>query len=104
MAGSWSPCSLNKEILAAMEHGEFIAERAISQWRVEHNAAMPAPLEKEVVMLKSHIDRGLSLPPSKFLTGMLAYYKLQLHHSPPNSFTIIAGFVILCEGYLRVQP
>jgi hypothetical protein len=65
---------------------------------------MHAPLEKEVVMLKSHVDHGLSLPPSRFFTGMLAYYKLQLHHNPPNSFTIIAGFVALCKGYLGVQP
>jgi hypothetical protein len=25
---------------------------------------MPAPSKKEIVILKSHIDRGLSLPPS----------------------------------------
>jgi hypothetical protein len=65
---------------------------------------MPAPLEKEVVKLKSRIDRGLSLPPSYFLKGMLFHYKLQLHHITPNSFTIIAGFVALCEGYLGVSP
>jgi hypothetical protein len=61
-------------------------------------------LIKEVVMLKSHVDRGLSLWPSYFLKGMLFHYKLQLHHILPNSFTIIAGFVALCEGYLGVPP
>jgi hypothetical protein len=104
MVGCWGPCTLNEDILVAMEQEGTIEERTISQWWVELNAAMPAPLEKEVVMLKSHVDRGLSLPPSKFLTGMLAYHKLQLHHIPPNSFTIIAGFVTLCEGHLGVQP
>jgi hypothetical protein len=74
--GCWSPCSLNEEILATMEKNGFIVGRAISRWWVENNAAMHAPLEKEVVMLKSHVDRGLSLPPSRFFTGMLAYYKL----------------------------
>jgi hypothetical protein len=101
-AGCWSPCSLNEEILATMEHKGFIAGRAISRWWVENNAVMPAPLE-EVVMLKYHVDRGLSLPPPRFFTGMLAYYKLQLHHNPLNSFTIIVGFVAFCEGYLGVQ-
>jgi hypothetical protein len=32
---------------------------------------MPAPSDEEVVILKSHIDRGLSLPPSYFLKGVL---------------------------------
>jgi hypothetical protein len=51
-------------------------------------------------MLKSHIDRGFSLPPPYFLKGILRHYRLQLHHIAPNSFTIIVGFVALCEGYL----
>jgi hypothetical protein len=87
-----------------MEQEGLIAAKEISKWRVEPNAAMPAPLEKEVVMLKSHVDRGLSLPPSYFLKSMLFHYKLQLQHIAPNSFTIIAGFVALCEGYLGVYP
>jgi hypothetical protein len=65
---------------------------------------MPAPLEKEVVMLKSHVDHGLSLPPSFFLESMLFHYKLQLHHIAPNIFTIIEGFMAMCEGYLGVYP
>jgi hypothetical protein len=55
-------------------------------------------------MLKSHIDRGFSLPPSYFLKGILRHYRLQLHHIAPNSFTIIAGFIVLCEGYLGINP
>jgi hypothetical protein len=65
---------------------------------------MPVPTKKEIVMLKSHIDRGLSLPPSYFLKSMLHHYRLRLHHIAPNSLTIIAGFVALCEGFLGVYP
>jgi hypothetical protein len=35
---------------------------------------------------------------------MLRHYRLQLHHITPNSFTIIAGFVALCEGFLGIYP
>jgi hypothetical protein len=87
-----------------MEQERLIAAREISKWRVEPNAAMPVPTKKEIVMLKSHIDRGLSLPPSYFLKSMLHHYRLQLHHIAPNSFTIIAGFVALCEGFLGINP
>jgi hypothetical protein len=65
---------------------------------------MPAPSDGEVIMLKSHIDRGFSLPLSYFLKGLLRHYRLQLHHIAPNSFTVIAGFVALCEGYLGINP
>jgi hypothetical protein len=35
---------------------------------------------------------------------MLHHYRLRLRHIAPNSLTIIAGFVALCEGFLGVYP
>jgi hypothetical protein len=87
-----------------MEQEGLVAAKEISKWQVEPKAAMPAPQRKEIVMLKSHIDRGLSLPPSYFLKSMICHYELQLHHIAPNNITIIAGFVALCKGYLGVYP
>jgi hypothetical protein len=102
--GSWDPCNLDEGTLASMEQEGRIAAKDISRWRVDPGAAMPGPSDGEIVMLKSHIDRGLSLPPSYFLKGVLRHYRLQLHHIAPNSFTVIAGFVALCEGYLGINP
>jgi hypothetical protein len=96
--GSWDPCNLDEGTLSSLEQVGRIAAKEISRWRVDLGAAMPAPSDGEIVMLKSHIDRGFSLPPSYFLKGILWLYRLQLHHIAPNSFTIIAGFVALCEG------
>jgi hypothetical protein len=79
-----------------------VAAKAIPRWQVDTGAAAPAPSKKEIVMLKSHIDRGFSFPPSYFLKSMLRHYRLQLHHIAPNSFTIVAEFVALCEGYLGI--
>jgi hypothetical protein len=102
--GSWDPCNLDEEIFSSLEQEGLIAAKEISKWRVVPNAATLAPLKKEIVMLKSHIDRGLSLPPSYFLMSMLRHYMLQLQHIAPNSFTIIAGFVALHEGFLGIYP
>jgi hypothetical protein len=102
--GSWDPCNLDKETLSSLEHEVRIAAKEISRWRVDPRATIPAPSDGEVVLLKSHIDRGFSLPPSYFLKGVLQHYKLQLHHIAPNSFKVIAGFVVLCEGYLGIYP
>jgi hypothetical protein len=102
--GSWDPCNLDEEILSSLEQEGLIVAKEILRWRVDPGAAAPDPLKKEIVMLKSHIDRGLTLPPSNFLKSMLRHYRLQLHHIAPNSFTIIAGFVALCEGFLGIYP
>jgi hypothetical protein len=104
LGGSWDPCNLDEEILSSLEQEGLIAAKEISRWRVDPGAAAPTPSKKEIVMLKSHIDRGLSLPPSYFMKSMLWNYRLQLHHITPNSFTIIAGFVALCEGFLGIYP
>jgi hypothetical protein len=100
----WDPCNMNEEILSSLEQEGRIAAKEISRWRVKPSATMPAPSEEEVVILKSHIDRGLSLLPSYFLKDVLRHYRLQLHHIAPNSFTALAGFVALCERYLGISP
>jgi hypothetical protein len=102
--GSWDPCNLDEETLSSLEQEGLIAAKEILRWRVDPSAATPAPSKKEIVILKSHIDRGLSLLPSYFLKSMLRHYRLQLHHIAPNSFTIIAEFVALCEGFLGIYP
>jgi hypothetical protein len=104
LGGSWDPCNLDEGTLSSLEQEGRIAAKEISRWRVDPGAAMPAPSDGEIVMLKSRIDRGFSLPPSYFLKGVLRHYRLQLHHIASNSFTIIAGFVMLCEGYLGINP
>jgi hypothetical protein len=74
--GSWDPCNLDEEILSSLEQEGLIAAKEISRWRVDPGATAPVPSKKEIVMLKSHIDRGLSLPPSYFLKSMLRHYRL----------------------------
>jgi hypothetical protein len=55
-------------------------------------------------MLKSHVERGLSMPPSHFFSNLLKFYGLQLHHIAPNSLVSIAGYAALCEGFLGIRP
>jgi hypothetical protein len=76
LGGSWDPYNLDEETLSSLEQEGLIAAKEISRWRVDPGAATPAPSKKEIVMLKSHIDWGLSLPPSYFLKSMLWHYRL----------------------------
>jgi hypothetical protein len=74
--GSWDPCNLDEGVLSSLEQEGLITAKEISKWRVEPNAAALAPSKKEIVMMKSHIDWGLSLLPSYFLKSMLHHYRL----------------------------
>jgi hypothetical protein len=73
---SWDPCNLDEGTLSSLEQEGQISVKEILRWRVDPGAAMPAPSDREIVMLKSHIDRGFSLPPSYFLKGVLRHYRL----------------------------
>jgi hypothetical protein len=55
-------------------------------------------------MLKSHVERGLSMPPSHFFANLLKYYGLQLHHIAPNSLVSMVGYAALCKGFLGIHP
>ena len=39
-----------------------------------------------------------------FFSGLLHYYRIQLHHLTPNSFVHISIFVHLCEAFLGIEP
>jgi hypothetical protein len=80
-----------------------VAPQAESHWRTDHKALVLAPNSTEILMLKSHVERGLSMPLSQFFMNLLKYYGLQLHHIAPNSLVSVAGYVALCEGFLRIR-
>jgi hypothetical protein len=76
LGGSWDPCNLDEGTLSSLEQEGRIVAKEISRWRVDLGAAMPAPFDGEIMMLKSHIDRGFSLLLSYFLKGVLWHYRL----------------------------
>jgi hypothetical protein len=49
------------------------------------------------------LARLVPLPSSFFLT-LLEYYGLQLQHLSPNSITLVAIFIHLCEMFVGVRP
>jgi hypothetical protein len=45
----------------------------------------PAPPEGHVVSFIAFHERGLGMPPSRFMWALQHYYKVELHHLAPNS-------------------
>jgi hypothetical protein len=102
--GYWVKCHIKDAHVQALEDVGTVAPRAESHWQTDHKALVPAPNSTDILMLKSHVERGLSMPPSHFYRNLLKYYGLQLHHIAPNNLVSIAGYAALCEGFLRIRP
>jgi hypothetical protein len=102
--GYWQKSHVKDSDVRAMESEGTVAPQAESGWRTDFKAPVPLPNPSEIVMLKFHVERGLSMPPSLFFMNLLKYYGLQLHHISPNSLVSVAGYAALCEGYLGIRP
>jgi hypothetical protein len=101
--GYWVKCHVKDAHVLALEKEGTVTPKAKSQWPTDHKALVPAPNKTEILMLMSHIERGLSMLTSHFFSNLLQFYRLQLHHIAPNSLVSVAG-VALCEGYLGILP
>ena len=69
----------------------------------EQAESFPSPSTGERVCLVPYLLRGLRFPIHPFLRGLLEFYGLQLHNFTPASILHIAGYVALCELFLRCE-
>jgi hypothetical protein len=102
--GYWQKSHVKESDVQTMEGEGTVAPQAESLWRTDFKAPAPIPNPSKIVMLRSHVERGLSMPPSLFFTNLLKFYGLQLHHISPNNLVSVAGYAALCEGYLGIRP
>jgi hypothetical protein len=86
-----------------MEAEGLIPAKDRCAWRVVVGEPYPNPQDVERVVLKSHVERGFSFPPSEFFYEVLSHYGLQPHNLPTNSILVVSIFVALCEGYLEIN-
>jgi hypothetical protein len=68
--GYWVKCHVKDAHVQGLENEGTVASQAESHWRTDFKALVPAPNSTEIVMLKSHVERGLSMPPSSFFTNL----------------------------------
>jgi hypothetical protein len=58
----------------------------------------------DFVFFSTYALAGLVPPVSSFFLMLLEFYGLQLQHLSPNSITLVAIFVHLCEMFMGVRP
>ena len=99
--GTWYPCKIEEDPLKLLVDEGFLKQDMIT---FTEGQVTPTPPDGYTVLCRAWIERGLSLPPSKFFLDVLELYKLQPHNICPNSFVILSNFQTLHEGYLGVEP
>jgi hypothetical protein len=58
----------------------------------------------EVVSFTDFHECGIVIPASDLLRGFLCEYEVQLQHLPRNKVSQLAGFVVVCEAFLGIDP
>ncbi|KAE8811571.1 hypothetical protein D1007_11630 [Hordeum vulgare] len=60
--------------------------------------------EGEIIVFDEHFYRGFGLPARTFLSNWLIFFGLQPHHLAPNAILQLSSFVVLCEGFMGIEP
>ena len=100
----WVSSKCSEFDLETLVSAGLLLEKSVVQWRPALGEDRPYQNIGEVVAFAPYLERGLGLPCSFFFSGLLCYYRIQLHHLTPNSFIHISVFVHLCEAFLGIEP
>ena len=100
----WVPSKCSESDLETLVFAGLLLEKSVIQWCPALGEDCPYENTGEIVTFALYLERGLGLPYSIFFSGLLRYYRIQLHHLTPNSFVHILIFVHLCEAFLGIEP
>ena len=100
----WNTSKCSQSDLESLVKQGLLVPRSTVQWRPALGRDHPYENTGKVVAFTSFLEWGLGFPCSSFFSGLLCYYRIQLHHLTPNFFVHISIFVHLCEAFLGIEP
>jgi hypothetical protein len=104
-AKEWKKAKLKTEDLLALVNSGFLREKEMDLWCAA--AGDPYPMEKnpnEIPMFARFAERGLALPSSDFIKGLLRYNGIKYLNLNPNGVFHVSTFVHLCEAFVGIKP
>ena len=75
-----------------------------AEWLVPGREEAPAPPDGYVVSFTLFHERGITIPPHPIFRGLLHHYQIKLQHLNPNGIQHITAFIVMCEGYMGIEP
>ncbi|KAE8787263.1 gypsy-type retrotransposon rire2 protein [Hordeum vulgare] len=102
--GAWLGSDIYDDHIEELRHCRLLPPASLVAARVSGAENAPTPREGEAVVFEEHFYRGFGLPTSNFFTNFLIFFGMQSHHLAPNAILQLASYVILCEGFLGIEP
>ena len=95
---------MRESVLATIAEKGFLLPKEVAYWRAPTGEDFLQPQADKVVSFLAFHERGLGYPAHWFLRGLLNGWGLELQHLNPTRVLHIAGFVTVCEAFLRIEP
>ncbi|KAE8766959.1 hypothetical protein D1007_61742 [Hordeum vulgare] len=102
--GTWVGGDICDGNIEALRDRRMLPPATLMAARVPGAEAAPTPKKGEVVVYEEHFYRGFGLLASEFFARFLTFLGFQPHHLAPNAILQLASFVVLCEGFLGIEP
>ncbi|KAE8788605.1 hypothetical protein D1007_37313 [Hordeum vulgare] len=104
LQGAWLGSEVDEGHIEALRHHRLLPRASQALVRLPGAKTAPTPTVGEVVVFVEHFYRGFGLLVSSFFAEWLHFFGLQPHHLAPNAILQLAAFVVLCEGFVGIEP
>ncbi|KAE8799039.1 hypothetical protein D1007_25663 [Hordeum vulgare] len=102
--GAWLGNEIYEGHIEALCHHRLLPPPSQVLVQIPGAETAPTPTIGEVVVFNKHFYRGFGLPASSFFSEWLHFFGLQPHHLALNAILQLSAFVVLCEGFLGIEP
>ncbi|KAE8787555.1 hypothetical protein D1007_38492 [Hordeum vulgare] len=102
--GAWLGKDVGKGHIEALRHHRLLPPASQVLVRLPGTETAPTPAVGEVVVFTEHFYRGFGFSANAFFAEWLRFFGLQPHHLAPNAILQLSAFVVLCEGFVGIEP
>jgi hypothetical protein len=102
---SWYRSEVSRSRMDGLVKRRLLCSQSVAEeWLLPGREELPAPRDGYIISFTHFHERGFGMPPHPLFCGLLHHYKIELQHLNPNGIHQIAPFIVLCEGFLGIEP
>ncbi|KAE8772733.1 hypothetical protein D1007_55207 [Hordeum vulgare] len=102
--GAWLDSEICDGHIEALRHRRMLPPASLVTVRIPDAETAPTPREGEIVVFHEHFYRGFGVPTSTFFSNWFICLGLQPHHLASNAILQLSSFIVLCDGFLGIEP
>ncbi|KAE8789939.1 hypothetical protein D1007_35908 [Hordeum vulgare] len=104
VAGAWFGTEICEGHIEALRLHRLLPPASQVLVRIPGAETAPTRAAGEIVVFDEPFYKGFGLPASSFFYEWLHFFGLQPHHLAPNAIFQLVAFMVLCEGFLGIEP